>query len=346
MPAEQSAQINRILFQYDLFPIRVETAGPLIRVVTANGDFALKRKKLTGDQIRHMETAYLLARRLVIDAVPPLPSKYGDLIITGEDQCSYLMPWFEETIPESDVVERYRRLFVKAGQMHRQTMQAEGNTDTLFKMALQTVMAGKMQWEQFLNTAEHHVYPSPFEQTVLNSAGSYLGALEQSNAFFSKGPEKDEDGGNKGFRRALCHGRLSPLHLLIAGERSCLTNFEECRDDFFIIETAALVEQANVMLPADSSLWDELLRSYVAACPVTDEELAFLYHSLLCPRTTIDLLAQYTPDHTENELSFIRRWVRFAKAQGNLLRCFQHYLEERKKKESAKEEIKDEETSD
>ncbi|WP_239984895.1 spore coat protein YsxE [Sporolactobacillus pectinivorans] len=338
MPTEQSIEINRILFQYDLFPVRVEIREPIVKVNTANGSYALKRKQLSEDQIGHLKTAYSLAHRLVFDAVCPLPSKYGDLIITGEDTCYYILPWVEETVPESDTVERYRRLFVKAGQMHRQTMQAESSADALFKTALQVVTARKMEWEQFLNRAEHHIYPSPFEQIVLNSAGSYLGSLEQAAAYFSKGPENDENGKGKGLRRALCHGRLSPLHLLIAGERSCLTNFEECRDDFFIIETAMMVEQANMILPADGQLWDGLLRSYIDVCPLTDQETAFLFHFLLCPRVPADLMGRYTSEHSEDELWFIRRWTDFSKAQGNLLHCFQLYLKEKKEKESSDQE--------
>jgi hypothetical protein len=329
----QDIRIKRLLFQYDLFPYRIDYRDGLIRITAARGVFALKEKKLGDEQRMNLKRAYTLARSLVIDAVCPLPSKYGDLFVRdGEDDC-YLMPWIEETIPESDLTERYRRLFVRAGQLHHQTMKEEIDAGSLFQTAGQLAGAVKAEWEQFLNRAEHHVYPSPFEQVVLNSAPGYLGPMEQGGIFFSGGPDKNEDGSSKGLRQALCHGRLSPLHLLAAGEQSYLTNFESCRNDFFIIETAALFDQANMMLPADRGLWNNLIRSYFTACPLTNLEEAFLFHYLLSPVKPVDLFREYAAVHEKSELWFIRNWIRFSRARGTLLSCLRDYLDAKKKKE-------------
>jgi hypothetical protein len=332
------SRIRRFLFQYDLFPYRIDDLNGLIRITASGGVFALKEKKLDEEQRINLTRAYRLARSLTIDAVCPLPSKYGDLFLhDGESDC-YLMPWIEETVPESDLTERYRRLFVKAGQLHRQTMKGKEDPAALFRTAGQLAGVRKAEWEQFLSGAEHHVYPSPFEQVVLNTAPGYLTPMEQSGVFFFGGPEKDEAGHITGLRRALCHGRLNPLHLLAAGEQSYLTNFENCHEDFFIIETAALFDQANVMLTADRGLWHSLIRSYVTACPLTDQEDAFLFHYLLTPAVPVDLFREYVTNHGKSELWFIRKWNRFTKARGNLLSCLSDYVNEKRRKKAAKEQ--------
>lgn len=337
-------RIRRFLFQYDLFPYRIDEQNGLIRIATSDGIFALKEKKLDGEQYMSLTRAYRLARSLTIDAVCPLPSKYGDLFLHDGEGDAYLIPWIEETIPESDLTERYRRLFVKAGQLHRQTMKEKKDPSSLFRTAGQLAGVRKAEWEQFLSGAEHHVYPSPFEQVVLNTAPGYLAPMEQSGVFFSSEPEKDDDGQSIGLRRALCHGRLSPLHLLAAGERSYLTNFENCHEDFFIIETAALFDQANVMLPADRGLWNNLIRSYVTACPLTDQEDAFLFHYLLTPAVPVDLFRKYVTNHEKSELWFIRKWNRFTKARGNLLSCLGDYVNEKRRKKEEKEQSEKAET--
>lgn len=275
----------------------------------------------------------------MIDAVCPLPSKYGDLFLRDGERDCYLMPWIEETVPDSDLTERYSRLFVRAGQLHHQTMKKEKDSASLFQTAGQLAGARKAEWESFLSQAEHHVYPSPFEQAVLNTAPGYLRPMEQSGIFFSGGLQSnDAKQQSPGVREALCHGRLSPLHLLVSGEQSYLTNFEYCHEDFFIIETAALFDQANVMLPADRGLWDRLIRAYVTACPLTEQEEAFLFHYLLIPAKPVDLFREYVTDHGKSELWFIRQWSRFTKARGNLLSCLSDYLNEKRQKKEEKEQ--------
>ncbi|WP_332238600.1 spore coat protein YsxE [Sporolactobacillus sp. KGMB 08714] len=338
MAAGENLRFNRILFQYDLIPLKMDPFGNVIKVETANGTFALKQKKLTDRQIRHLHRAYSLSGRMIIDAVGPLPSKYGDLVIRGEENSFYLMPWFEETVSDSDLPERYRHLFVRAAQLHRQTLQEEKEAADLFAAAAQTVGAGQVQWERFLNKAEHHVYPSPFEQCVLNFAAAGLNNMQRAFDYFSKGQEKNEDGSGKKLRRALCHGRLSPLHLLIEGEKSFLCNFEECEEDFFIVETAALFEQTSVMLSPAGESWDRLLRSYFSECPLNGEEPDFLFHSLLCPRAPLALIGEYQENRDHSEQWYTKRWMRLSRAYMEMIGRLQKFLDQKKEEETAKEE--------
>ncbi|MCI1856668.1 MAG: spore coat protein YsxE [Sporolactobacillus sp.] len=328
-------EINRILFHYDLYPRHIEPKGRLVKVETEAGRFALKRTKLTTAQIGGLKIAYTLAGRLVIDAVTPLPSKYGDLVVSDEQSDSYLLPWIDETVEEEDLPERYRRLFLKAGQLHRGTLREEEDAAKLYASAARSASYGKTVWEHFLDRAEHHTYPSPFEQAVLNTAAGYLGPLEQSIMFFSRGPSAEKESG--GLRRALCHGRLSPLHLLIAGERAALTNFESCGEDFFIIETTALVEQASVMLEADAALWHELIRLYLSACPLTAAEEAFLRHRLLAPRAPVDLLDHYLRGRSDDEMAFLRRWRYLGRRHTNAVAGIRQFFEAKDKKKAAEQ---------
>lgn len=341
MAPGEDLRFNRILFQYDLVPLNMDARGNVIKVETVNGTFALKQKKMTERQVAHLHKAYALAGRLIIDAVNPLPSKYGDLVIQGEEKSYYLMPWFEETVPDSDLGERYRHLFVRAAQLHRQTVQEGKDASDLYRTTAQLVGSRQFEWERFLNKAEHQIYPSPFEQSVLSSAAESLGSMQQASAYFSRGEEKDEDGSGKMLRRALCHGRLSPLHLLIEGERSVLSNFEESEEDFFIIETAALFEQASVMLPAGGTSWDGMLRSYLSECPLSEEESAFLYHLLLCPRSQLDLIVQYRRDREQSELWFTKQWMKLNRAHERMIGSLQLFFEQKKKKEEEQKEEED-----
>ncbi|WP_028976675.1 hypothetical protein [Sporolactobacillus terrae] len=330
MDQKDSSWINRILFYYDLVPISLAAEGGLTRVDTYFGRFALKRKVLNDRQVRALQTVYALARRLVIDAVCPLPTKYGDLIIRDQATSYYLMPWFQETVDASNLPERYRHLFHKAAQLHRQTMEKKQECATLYQGMVRVLGQRQMIWEHFLYTAEHHVYPSPFEQTVLQSAFIYLENMQRARDFFSR--DKDEEGKSKKMRRALCHGRLTPLHLLIENERSCLTNFENSEDGFFIVETAALFEQAAVMLERKQSDWRTFYQSYQSACPLDEEEQGFLQHFLLFPSAHADLLIRYSQSETADEQWFVSRWTRLCETHQFMYTAITKMMKEEQKR--------------
>ncbi|MFT8391213.1 MAG: spore coat protein YsxE, partial [Sporolactobacillus sp.] len=285
---DQDLLVQRLLFQYDLNPYQFSKQGNVIKVETIIGNFALKEKPMTRNQLSHLLTAYQLASGLAIDALTPLPSKYGDLVIQGDgDIGHYLLPWFEETVPSSDLLTRYSRLFLKAGQMHHQTMKGDDDPEPLYQSMLQFLGYRQSIWENFVLQAEHHVYPSPFEQLVLSSAGGYLTNIQRSLTYFQdalKNEEETENPAKKGLRRALCHGRLNPLHLVIENEKCYLINFEECSYGLFIIEAAALFEQASAVLTRPHLPWKEWVASYLHACPLTENETAFLFHYIICPR--------------------------------------------------------------
>jgi len=324
-------RINRILFHYDLVPYNLAVRGSLIRVDTPVGSFALKQKVLNDQQIRSLQTVYTLTRRMVIDAVCPLPSKYGDLVIRGTETSYYLLPWFTETVDPSNLQERYRHLFIKAGQLHRKTLEKKADSTSLYQGMVRVLNQRQMIWEQFLYKAEHHVYPSPFEQAVLKSAFIYLENMQRARDFFSH--EKDEEGKNKTMRRALCHGRLSPLHLLIENERSCLTNFENSEDGFFVVETAMLFEQANAMLGSEQTDWQGFYESYRAACPLNDEEKNFLTHFLLFPSAHAELLSRYLYSGQIDEQWFVKRWIDLCRTHMNMFTSIKERMDEEQKKE-------------
>ncbi|RYM06856.1 spore coat protein YsxE [Sporolactobacillus sp. THM7-7] len=344
MEDREDFQIQRILFQYDLVPRRLWNRGSVLKVETSAGFFALKRKKMTDRQVDRVYSVYPLIRSLVIDAVGPLPSKYGDLVVGDEAYRYYLMPWFEETVPESDLEARYRHLFHKAGELHRQTMREGKGTDGLYRSAFQMVATRYTDWEQFLNMTEHHLYPSPFEQMVMSYSGQALGLFQHALGYFSERAGLNDDASDDRPRRALCHGRLSPLHLLIEGEKRYLTNFEEAREDFFIIETAALMEQACSVLPPAQTPWQDLLSAYFSACPLNEAETNFLFHFLLWPRTILGLMDQYR-DKERSELWYTRRFQRLSRGHRRMINQLQTFIEQKRKekqKSRDKEEKKNE----
>lgn len=343
MATEPDLQVRRLLFQYDLFPYQFSQHGSVMKIETVIGNFALKQKKITRNQINHLLTAYKLAGKLAIDALSPLPSKYGDLVIQGDgDSGYYLLPWFEETVPESDLLTRYTRLFLKAGQMHQQTLRGDDNPDQLYQSMVQLLTGRQNIWERFVQEAEYHVYPSPFEQLVLSSAGGYLTNLQNALLYF-QGTQKEveegtENAAKKGMRRALCHGRLNPLHIVIENEKCYLINFEECSYGIFIIEAASLFEQASAVLSKPHLPWKAWISSYLAACPLTDNETTFLFHYLMCPLAPINLLEKYRLQHDQSEFWFTQHWITLQRAQSEMIRAFQGYYEEKQKQSNHQEE--------
>lgn len=342
LAADEDLQVQRLLFQYDLYPYQFVRQGNIIKVETAIGTFALKQKSITRNEIEHLKTAYNLARNLAVDALCPLPTKYGDLVIQGNGEIGYyLLPWFEQTVPESDLLQRYARLFLKTAQMHHQTLDGEDNPASLYQSMIQLLSGRQSVWETFVLAAEHHTYPSPFEQLVLSSAGGYLSNIQRALTYFQEalkvdeGSEKPkEDEKKRSLRRALCHGRLNPLHLVIEDEKCFLINFENCSFGFFIIEAASLFEQASTVLAGSLVPWKEWIRVYLEACPLIEDETAFLFHFLSCSRTSVDLLENYEKESEKNELWFTKRWMAIQETQAAMMAAFQNYFASKEKEDS------------
>ncbi|MFT8873057.1 MAG: spore coat protein YsxE [Sporolactobacillus sp.] len=341
MTGDQDAPIKRLLFEYDLLPLQIIRYGKLYRIETPGGSFALKSKSINHTIVDRLRVAYRLSAKLMIDALCPLPSKYGDLVIEQQNGIgSYLLPWIEETVAADDLHSRYARLFLKTGQMHRQTLDGEEEAQLVYQAMAERLPDRLGIWETFVSAAEHHLYPSPFEQLVLEASGGYLTDLQRAMTFFREAlqpKESDEQVDKRVLRRAFCHGRLSPLHVLIDHEKSYFINFEHSSYGPCVIEAAALFEQACAVQPADQKEWGEWINAYLSACPLNDEETAFLFHYLISPRAPTDLLAQYMNAHDESELWFTKRWMKLQRAQTAMLEAFRDYFN-RKQQTNAEQE--------
>lgn len=310
-----------------------------MKVETPVGTFALKQKKMTLRQIENIHRVYPLIRNLVIDAIGPLPSKYGDLVIEMGGRHCYLSPWVEETVPESALEERYRHLFAGAGMLHRQTITDEKDAVPLYGSVARLLLEHRKRWTSFFETAERHVYPSPFEQIVLSRSATVIISYRQALDFFSSGAAGSRESTivTGKMRHALCHGRLSPHHLLIENERSLLMNFEESNEDVYILEAAALMEQAAVTLDPDRAQWPQLFHRYFSSCPPTREEMAFLYHLLVCPGVHGDLVQSYYRQRRPDEYLYTKRLVRLLHGYDRLIGQLGSFIRNMHEKQQAPE---------
>ncbi|WKB36827.1 hypothetical protein QS257_08030 [Terrilactibacillus sp. S3-3] len=127
---------------------------------------------------------YQLTQALTIDAISLLPSKYGDLVIDSDGSRYYLTPWISETVPASDLAQRYDSLYARAAHLHRQTMGRGDNALELGQSIVSMLTAEKKDYEKFVDEAEHREYPSPLEQVFLRHAAKILANYEAAIQFF------------------------------------------------------------------------------------------------------------------------------------------------------------------
>lgn len=347
LPADLDLQMRRALFQYDLVPFQQAVFGNILQVETPRGQYALKRKKLTDRQVGNLLHIYQLTQMLAVDAISLLPSKYGDLVIDSDGHRYYLTPWINETVPASDLGQRYDSLYARAAHLHRQTLQRGDNAAELGQSIVNMLTAEKKDYEAFADEAEHRDYPSPLEQVFLRHAAKILGNYEAAIHFFSERIKNAESNAGGGIRRAICHGRLSPNHVLIDRERSFLINFDDARDDYFIIETAALFEQTNAIYSPSEAKWMELINIYTSICPLNEDEQPFLYYFLLCPKSLYHCTKRYRVAGERNEMTFTKKWVSLLFSYERLTRSLGRYFEakraEKEKAEASKKAAENQE---
>ena len=211
----QQKPLGAVLFQYDLYPEKIETHGKVKKVLTANGVYALKETKMSQEEAHWFVHVIRRMERIGFHyTVPVLPTKYGDYVVRYDDQTFYLMPWYEDhnqfkspVYPEEVMVEELAKLH---GLTERTQEYSEGVLEKSFETLKKRWSYRKLEMERYADKAEGNLYLSPFELTFLTHFQRSIfmadKAEEHLTLWFEEAKEK------KSFRSVLCHGRPYRKH--------------------------------------------------------------------------------------------------------------------------------------
>lgn len=223
-----------VLFYYDLYPQQVEDLGKIKRISTNRGEFALKETTMSAHQADEFIHALRKLSKLGYkQAVPILPTKYGEYTVMTGSHTYYLMPWFE-AIEYTARESREEKLADQLGVIHRLTVKTEPFQKEQVEQSVQQLVQRwemrRLELQRFADQAENKTYMSPFELTFLTHA--YMldqmaqAATDHLQKWYEICNEKEK------YRTVLCHGRLQRSHALFSPDNEALLlNFERASID-------------------------------------------------------------------------------------------------------------------
>ncbi|QOY34010.1 spore coat protein YsxE [Anaerobacillus isosaccharinicus] len=302
--------IGHILFQYDLYPEKIEQFGKVKKIVTSRGTYALKESSMTRDQAHWFSHVMKRLDKLNFkQLVPLIPTKYGDLTITHGNKTYYLQPWFLEDAQIPDE-KKEKILFKQLGKLHGLTVKhqefSQETIETSYQDLLNRWEKRRIEMEYFAEEAERKTYMSPFELTFLthysrldmmaNTATKYLKAWH------------DECLEKKSFRAVLCHGKLDRNHIYYhPNGYGYLFNFEKA-----VLDTPARDLAISFRKSFQYTLWSEdqgaeWLEAYQKFILLEDEEKKLFASYLIYPEPIFHCLDLYKKrDGTITELQFVQ----------------------------------------
>ncbi|WP_157812137.1 spore coat protein YsxE [Alteribacter populi] len=295
--------LGSVLFQYDLYPERMDTIGNVKKVYTPRGTFALKQTRMSkeqGDWFIHVMRR--LDRIGFHYVVPIMQTKYGDFLVRRGDFAYYLMPWyqsherFQHPISKEDVVVE------EIAKLHGLTEKNQEYTEEVIQASFDTLQhrweRRKLEMERFADQIETQMYMSPFELTFITHFQRMVQMAEEAENHLSSWVDICKE--KKGFRSVLCHGKLNRKHVLFDQYGSgYFLNFEKAVLDTPARELAILFRHYFQTQPWDETEGLHWLNLYERHFSLFDEERHLLLSYLAFPESVFHSVDLYVKEKQE-----------------------------------------------
>ncbi|MEY8751720.1 spore coat protein YsxE [Alkalicoccobacillus gibsonii] len=309
---QQQLFLEAILFHYDLYPERIESAfGKVKKLESQRGVFALKETTLSQSQADELVHAmHRLTKLGYKQAIPLIPTKYGEYTITVGEASYYLMPWVET--PEYTARESMEEKIIdQMGVIHRMTVKTQELSLEQLEQSYQELLkrweSRQLTFMHFADQAEQKIYMSPFELTFLTHVHLLDQMAEvakfQLNNWYEAAKEKGK------YRSVLNHGRLSCNHALFTPDNEpLLFNFERVSLDTPARDLATFCRYS---FPYAQWSDEEVLRwfaRYEHHLPLLDEEKQLLCSYLCFPEPVVYAVDAYHRKESDwSELAHVQR---------------------------------------
>lgn len=302
--------IGHILFQYDLYPEKIEQIGKVRKIVSQRGTFALKESAMTKEQTNWFcHVMNRLQKLHYKQVVPIVPTKYGDLTISQGNKTYYLQPWFEED-PNFPEDKKEKILFKQLGKLHGLTVKHQQFSKETIETSAQELTTRwekrRLEMEYFAEEAEQKTYMSPFELTFLTHYSRLDMMANQATKYLKEWQDQCLE--KQSFRAVLCHGKLDRTHIFFHPNGfGYLYNFEKA-----VLDTPARDLAISFRKSFQYTLWNkeqgnEWLQTYEQFLILEEEEKKLFASYLIYPELIFHCLDLYKKrDGSISELQYVQ----------------------------------------
>ncbi|MGG1677599.1 spore coat protein YsxE [Neobacillus sp. NRS-1170] len=302
-------EFSPILNNYLIEPYFVEDFGPVQKVYSNKGTFALKKiAPATGtDFIRHVHLLYQKGFNRIVPIYPTMDGRYA---VLHENNLYYLMPWMPNDHRE-DRQQKNHQLFRELARLHTLsakeiTISKEERTEH-YEKTIQQYEKHQEFLDGFVDECEKKTYMSPFELLYCLYYNEINQALRFSKTKFEEWYEGTKE--NDKARMVITHGKLSSEHFLY-DERGYgfFINFENARYGSPIHDLLPYLSRALNTSPKRSDDVIDWIYHYYKYFPFKADEKQLFYSYLAYPTPIIQMAEKYyRKQRPKNELKFVRK---------------------------------------
>ncbi|MCK6257938.1 spore coat protein YsxE [Fictibacillus sp. KIGAM418] len=308
--SSENVNYGPVLFQYDLYPEKIEAFGKVKKVISRRGTFALKETSLNEEESNWFtHVVHRLSEIGYHQVVPLYPTKYGDYTVQHGNKTYYLMPWFAggERLGQT----REEVMIDEIGKIHYLTLKEQDFSpevvDHSFQYLMQRWETRQLEMERFAEESERMPYMSPFELTYLSHFHHMMKMAEEAKRRLKDW--YDACHAEKRYRSALCHGKLSRNHLLFShhGEPHLL-NFEKAVLDTPVRDLAIFFRKAVHHSNWTREEGGRLLSLYQRHIPLLEEEKSLLVSYMSYPEPIFNSVDLYRHKRERfSQIEFVHR---------------------------------------
>ncbi|UCZ52121.1 spore coat protein YsxE [Bacillus shivajii] len=290
--------LGAVLFQYDIYPEKIESYGKVRKVDTKYGSYGLKKTRMTREQADWFIHVMRRLERIGFHyVVPVLPTKYGDYVVRYGDDAYYLMPWYEDHQEFRHPVNPEEVMVEELSKLHGLTERSQEYSEDLLQNSYDALKRRwerrKIEMERYADEVEGKTYLSPFELTFLTHFQRSIHMAEEAETHLASWLEKAKE--KKSFRSVLCHGRPSRKHTCFDQYGSSyFLNFEKAVLDTPTRDVVLLFRHFFQSRPWDEQEGRHWLQLYEKHFALFDEERHLLMSYLAFPESMYQTVDAYS----------------------------------------------------
>ncbi|WP_078595159.1 spore coat protein YsxE [Evansella clarkii] len=308
----QQKPLGAVLFQYDIYPEKIENVGKVKRIFTANGQYALKETTMNEEEAHWFVHVMRRLERIGFHyVVPVLPTKYGDYIVRYGSQTFYLMPWYEDHQQFRSPVYPEEVMAEELAKLHGLTERTQDYSETVLEKSFETLKKRwayrKLEMERYADKIEGNVYLSPFELTFLTHFQRSIFMADKAEEHLTLWYEGVKE--KKSFRSVLCHGKPARKHTCFDKYGTAyFLNFEKAVLDTPARDVAHMFRHFFMSRPWDEQEGRHWLQIYEKHFALYDEERHLFVSYLAFPESMYQMADRYMKrDGKSTELHYVTR---------------------------------------
>lgn len=297
----------KLLNKYRIAPDYIEELGKVKKIYTKQGIFALKQAKFSSEQrSQFIHAVQNLHEKGYRHVLPIYLTAEGKYLISEGDNDYYVMPWIDSN--RSLIGNHYEDLIKEAARLHTVTeVKGKVNLSYLqhfFEKSSANIDKRKLDYERFIEKCEKKVYMSPFELLFCTYFIQIIrmedSALRQLDDWFYTVKEKKQD------RVSICHGNLSPNHLVYDENGRCyFINFERTYTASPIYDLHYFFRKLLFRYPQKVHEAGPLFIKYIRNNQLTEDERLLFYYYMLQTEKIHTIIKQYQTASSVSERNMV-----------------------------------------